>query len=388
MGMRASNGFATLSAIPMILISNSVFANFAGKMSSISPSLFRTGAPDQLLLVVVFCTLLLLVLTLFLAIYTIHLRLVSMRRAQRWKRLEQTWEPALKKVLAGERSPFDAWKRVRHRDRVYFVDFLLRYADGLPGEDQQILVKIAGGFLTYAAGHMKKLDPERYARSIHTLGLLGLETFSAEIIAALDDPSPLVNIVAARALLRSGRLDYVEAVLRRVERFKAWSSGFLASMLAAAGPEAVPLLRQIFSDDARPAWLRAAVADGLLEQDDAAADIAARVLQTGRDRELVTAALRLLKRTGRPEHSAILRELCNSPDFVIRAHAVSALASLGNPRDIQQLRRFFEDPSSWVAIHAAWAIKEQGGEQVLRELVASHHPRAKLALQVLSERLI
>ena len=111
------------------------------------------------------------------------------------------------------------------------------------------------------------------------------------------------------------------------------------------------------------------------------------MLQTERERELVTAALRLLKRTGRPEHSAILRELCNSPDFVIRAHAVSALASLGNARDIQQLRRFFEDPSSWVAIHAAWALKEGGGE-VLRELVASHHPRAKLALQVLSERLI
>jgi HEAT repeat protein len=358
-------------------------------MSSIFPSLFPTGALDQLFLVVVFCTLLLLALTLFFAIYTIHLRLAHMRKAQRWKRLEQIWEPALKKVLAGERSPFVAWKRVRPRDRRYFVDFLLRYADGLPGEDQQILVKTAGGFLIYVADHMKKVDPERYARSIHTLGLLGLETFSAAIIAALDDPSPLVNMVAARALLRNGRLDYVEAVLRRAKRFKDWSSGFLASMLVAAGPEAVPLLRQIFLDVARPTWLRASVADALVEQNDAAAaDIAARVLQTETDRELVTAALRLLKRTGRPEHSAILRELCNSPDFVIRAHAVSALASLGNARDIQQLWRFFEDPSSWVAIHAAWALKERGGEEVLRELVACHHPRAKLALQVLSERLL
>lgn len=347
----------------------------------------QPNAPDPFLLVVVFCTLLLLALALFLAIYTIHLRLANMRKAQRWNRLEQTWEPALKKILAGEVTPFAAWKRVRPKDRLYFVDFLLRYADGLPGEDQQILVETAGSFLTHVAGHMRKVDPERYARSIHTLGLLGLETFSPEIIAALDDPSPLVNMVAARALLRNGRLDYVEAVLRRVERFQGWSSGFLASMLASAGPEAVPLLRQVFSDVAKPAWLRAAVADALLEQNDAAtADIAARVLQTERDRELVTAALRLLKRTGRPEQSAILRELCYSPDFVIRAHAVSALASLGNARDIQQLRRFFDDPSSWVAIHAAWALKEKGGEGVLRELVASRHPRAKLALQVLAER--
>lgn len=330
-------------------------------MSASSPSLFPTGALDQLFLVVVFCTLLLVALALFFAIYTIHLRLATIGKAQRRKRLEQTWEPALKKILAGEHSPLVAWKHVRPEERLYFVDFLLRHADGRHGEEQQLLVKTASGFLTYVSHNLRKVDPERYARSIHTLGLLGMETFSAEIIAALDDSSPLVNMVAARALLRTKRLDYVEAVLRRAERFKDWSSCFLASMLAAAGSEAVPVLRQVFSDVARPTWLRAAVADAVLAQNDAAAaDIAARVLKTETDRELVMAALRLLKRMGRPEHSAIPRALCASPDFGIRAHAVSALASLGNARDIQQLRRFFEDASSWVAIHAAWALKEAG----------------------------
>lgn len=355
-------------------------------MRSIYTSFFRAGASDRLLLIVIVCTLLLLALALFLAIYTIRLRLANMRKAQRWERLEKRWEPVIEKVLAGERSPLAPWKRVKPRDRIYFVDFLLRYADGLPGEEQRLLVKTAGGFLTAVGRNIKKADPERYASSIHTLGLLGLDTFSGEIIAAMDDPSPLVNMVAARALLRNGRIDYVEAVLQRVNRFKDWSSGFLAAMLASAGPEASPLLREIFSDVARPVRLRAAVADALLELKDAAAeDTAVRVLQTETDRDLVAATLRLMKQIGRPKDVTIVRALCDSPDFVIRAHAVSALASLGTARDLQQLRRFFDDPSSWVAIHAAWALKG-AGDAVLRDLVATQHPRAKLALQVLSEQ--
>lgn len=347
---------------------------------------FATGRLDQLSLVVVACTLLTLALALFLALYTIHLRLANRRKARRWKRQEERWEPQLQKILVGEISPTAAWRHVARRDRKYFVDFLLRFADGLPGADQQMLIRTAAAFLVDVDRQMKKIDVERYARSIRTLGFLGLETFSAEVIAALDDPSPLVNIVAARALLRNGRRDYIEAVLARAHRFEEWSSGFLASMLAAAGPEAGPPLRQILFEVSRPEWLRAAAADALLEQNDVrAGDLAARVLRGPAGRELTAAALRLIKRTGRPEHSAVVRPFCDSSDFAIRAHAVSALASLGDARDREGLRRFFDDPSSWVAIHAARALRENGLE-VLRELAASGHPRAKLALQVLWEQ--
>lgn len=343
--------------------------------------------PNWMLFGVVLCTVLLFAAALAMAAYTMYLRLVNQRTAERWRDLERTWEPALAKILSGHYSPGTALNGVRRRDRLRFVDFLLRYATGLPGDDQAILVRTASGFLKDVAHSISYVDNEAYAHSIHALGTLGLETFKAEIVTALDHHSPLVNLVAARALLRSGRRDSIEAVLRRPALFKNWSASFAASMLAAAGPEAVPLLRQILGDTTRPDWLRTAVAEALIDRNDgAAADIAVEVLQEAKDSELVIATLRLLERTGNAGHTPVVRQRCDSPDFAIRANAVSTLAALGSSSDLHQLRRHFDDPSGWVAIRAAWAMKEQSGDEVLRNLATSHHPRANLALQVLSEQ--
>lgn len=346
-----------------------------------------TGAPDRVLVVVAACILTLCALAALLAIYAVILRAVRERRARRRIRLEQEWGPILIGVLSGARPPFDVWEKVRPSDRVLFIDLLLRFAAGRIGEDRRLLVETAGGFLSHIAGRLRKVDPERYARSIHTLGLLDPDRFAPQIVEALGDPSPLVTLVAARALLRTGRLDHIEAVLEQAESFMQWSPGFLAAMLASAGPAAVPPLRRILSDPAVPAWLRAASADALRETGDLdSADIAAEVLLTARDRELVTAALRLLGRAGRGAHAAVLRALCDSPDFAIRAHAVTALASPGFGGEPGEFRRHLDDPSSWVAIHAAWALKIRGGERILREIASSSHPRACVALQALRER--
>ena len=157
-------------------------------------------------------------------------------------------------------------------------------------------------------------------------------------------------------------------------------------MLAAVGPGVTPALRETFSDLDKPPRVRAVAAEALQELSDfAAADFAALVLETETDRDLIAASLRLLGRVGRPEHLASIRALCTSSDFVIRAHAVSALGRIGEEEDIQPLRQAFEDPSQWVAIHTAWGLKEAGCVKVLREIAESEHPRADLAREILTE---
>ena len=320
------------------------------------------------------------------AIYAILLRIANIRKASRWGALEAAWEEEILEVLSGAHEPAVLWQRVNKRDALYFVEFLLRYARRLRGHERMILTELARPFLKQVADRVKGGDPERRAMAVQMLSALGLDDYIRELMAALDDPSPLVAMVAARALAREEYPEYAEIVLEKLHRFENWSQNYLASMLAAVGPGVTPALRETFSDLDKPPRVRAVAAEALQELSDfAAADFAALVLETETDRDLIAASLRLLGRVGRPEHLASIRALCTSSDFVIRAHAVSALGRIGEEEDIQPLRQAFEDPSQWVAIHTAWGLKEAGCVKVLREIAESEHPRADLAREILTE---
>ena len=122
-----------------------------------------------------------------------------------------------------------------------------------------------------------------------------------------------------------------------------------------------------------------------MQLDPLAADVAARIVVTSQDRELLAATLRLLAGVGRPGHAAVIRARCGSPDFVIRAQALTALGMLSDEEDLPLLRRSMEDPSPWVALHAARGLREVGDREFLATLADSDDPRAVLAGQVLYE---
>lgn len=101
------------------------------------------------------------------------------------------------------------------------------------------------------------------ARAVRTLGALGLPGFSAHAIAGLGDPPHSVAMVSARSLCSRRNPECGAAVLWRADLFQAWSRGFLASMLAGAGTEVAPHLRQVLGDPAQGASPRAVSADAL-----------------------------------------------------------------------------------------------------------------------------
>jgi len=234
------------------------------------------------------------------------------------------------------------------------------------------------------AGQLGSRSAEVRARAVQTLSLLGADAHRAEVRRALDDPSPLVAMVAARALARGRDPDHAAAILLHLERFDEWSPRFLAAMLASMGPDAAAPLCDTLADPSRSASARAVAADALRALHDLpAADVAAAVLGTSTDREIVAACLRLLAALGRPAHLPRIRPLLTSPDAVVRAAAIRALAGVGSADEREWLRSALEDPSPWVALEAAEGLLESGGGDILHALAASDHPRAVLARQVL-----
>jgi HEAT repeat protein len=328
----------------------------------------------------------LLLLSLVLVLATAVLRLKNNWKAAHWARLEAEWTPILLDILAGSGHPSMLWERVEERHRLYFIDFLFRYARRVRGTDAEILLELARPVLSTVAERMKGGDPERRARAVETVSLLGLRDYAPQVVAALNDPSPLVAMIAARTLCRRESPDYATVVLDRLHRFDQWSPRYLSTMLAAMGPNAAPALRVTLQDRGRPASVRVIVAGALqLLHDPAAADVAAEVAATETDQDLRAAALRLLGSVGRTSHLPVVRTLCASPDFVVRAQAVAALGRIGNAHDLEHLHAAFDDASPWVAIHAARGLREIGEVRVLHTAIRTNDPRSHLARQVLTE---
>ncbi|MBI2191095.1 MAG: HEAT repeat domain-containing protein [Planctomycetes bacterium] len=341
---------------------------------------------ERVMLLLVLGIALLLAFSAFFAVSTVVLRIRNDLKRKRWAKREARWQPILLDVLAGEREPDALWACVGAGDHLYFIDYLMRYARRLRGEERMVLSRLAGPYLKDVAKRLRRGDVEQRARAAETLGTLDLQTYAAEVVGALKDPSPLVAMVAARALARREHPQFVVAVLDQLHRFDNWSTSFLASMLAAVGPDASPHLRGMLPDRGVPVRVRVVAAETLARLHDVgAADGAARLLAEEGDRDLLAAALRLLGQVGRPVHVPPVRVLCASPDFVVRSCAVEILGQLGTPEDASLLGAAMDDPSLWVARHAARALQKIGGDGALEALAASNHPRAALAREVLAQ---
>ncbi len=330
------------------------------------------------------------VLTCFVLLFTataLLLRIKNIRTATKWTKLEESWEPPLMDALYGEGSPEALWRIVQPEVELHFVNYLLRFMRRLSGEERDKIREIAAPYLPRILRRLGRRGPERRARAVQTLGELGLAEHADRIVEMLDDPSPLVAMTAARALAAKEHPEYTEAIIARLHRFSNWRPSFLSAVLAAIGPSAAPALHRAFGDPRARASVRAIAAAALGQLNDfSSAEIAIAVLRDTADRDLTASTLRLLGRVGRAEDVPIVRSMLSSQDDVIRGAAAGALGRLGGVSDVELLERATrDDPSQWVAITAARGLRELGGVKALRDLAASAHTRAPLALQILAE---
>lgn len=341
---------------------------------------------DSVLVFLSLGVVLLSVLVLILAVSVVLLRIRNLRTATRWRGLEEKWQPAVLAALDGSGKIADVWKLIEAGEEESFLEYLLRFNSRLKGDERLVVHDLARPYMDRAMPYTRHRDIGRRAQAVRLLAELGLPEHADTITAALDDPSPLVMMVAVRGLMRPEYSQFAGAVLARLHRFTSWSPKFLASLLASVGTDAAPTIRSTLTDPSVAGGVRAIAASALAELGDIeSADAAADVLGTTDDVELSAACLRVLARTGRPEHAHLVRGYLDHPDFVLRASAAQALGTVGDVEDNARLLRAVEDESRWVAIHAARALRAAGDTSSLNQLAGSRHARASVALQVLTE---
>lgn len=346
---------------------------------SAEPGLLR-GALGGVIVAVIAIT----ALALAFAAVAAVLRLRNDRAAARWSRLEAIWEPLILDVLVGERPPAVLHDAVAVPDRLYFVEYLVRFARRFRGEERALLTELARPYLHLIEPRVRAEDAGVRARAVQTLGTLSLQEHERAVLAGLDDPSGLVAMTALRMLARKEHPRYALHVLSRLERFEALSRRFLAAMVADMGPAVAPALRGMLADTAEGERVRSVAAEALALLGDAdAGSPAAAVVASGAGRDLHASALRLLARVGTEEHADAARLAAASPEPVTRAHGMSALGRLGDAGDLARLRAGLEDPDPWVVIRAAYALAELGGGELLRAAAAGGDARALVAREVL-----
>jgi len=344
------------------------------------------GLRDSLLLLLIGVIAALAVGTVAFSAYAIVLRVRNRAHARREEGLRRRWEGPLLAAIADPERAATLHAAVDARHRLHFVGFVLEYARRLRGEEVLLLRSLVRPYLGLVAERAEESRLEVRARAIQTLGTLGLPEHGPRLIRALDDPSPMVAMVAARALARAETPEYADAVLARLERFEGWSPRFLASMLAAMGPQVSASLRERLAEGSLEPWARVVLAHALFLQGDfLAADVAAEVLPVTEDRELQVSLLRLLGAVGRPVHLDLVRSFRDHHDPVVRAQAICALGILGGAEDVPVLLASMSDSFPWAALYGARGARLSGGREALATLAEADDPRAALARQVLAE---
>ena len=346
----------------------------------------RLAQEDRLLAIIAAASLVLLLIAVFFGLVTIGLRLRSLRRQVVRTRLEQHWEPLVLGVLTGETPVAEVQRVIASGDELFFVAYLLRFMDRFSGMEIGVLRDLARPYLPRVAAQLRSGRAEVRARALQTLVRFGFEGAESDVVAALDDESPTVAMVTARALASGEPPQFAGEILRRIHRFRHWNPLYLASLFSGMGSAVIPELRRIYADAELEPVVRRVAADALHDLDDiGAADTAHGIVANGGDVELVGASLRLLARVGRPEHADVARRALEHADPLIRLRAAEALGVVGGENDLLRLRAAIDDPSPWVAMAAARALVRARGSDLLRSLADEESPRGTLAREVLAE---
>jgi hypothetical protein len=340
--------------------------------------------PERAWVVLVVSIAMLMLLAFLTVGLVLLLRLQNTRLARRRAYLEKRWGGPMLQVISKKRPAESFAYLVPRGESIFFLEYLMRFAPDIAKHVRPELETLARPHLPRIARQLSLRDPERRARAARILGALGFDEYVDRLRKCLDDPSPLVAAVAAHALMKRGAGRHAAEVVSRLHRFAAWDLRYLAKMLSDSSREADPSLRSVLLDPERPERERILATEILRSHKDGQAALeAAGMISAERSQELVVALLKLVGEAGSADQLAVVRERCKDPDDVVRMQAYIAVARLGGAGQSELLRAALEDPSPWVAFHAARSLRDIQEIETLQGVAGSDHPRAEMVRHVL-----
>lgn len=306
-------------------------------------------------------------------------------KAAFWQSLESQWEPLLLDYIRAELPPEQIWAQVEARHELYFIDYLMRTALNYPPGREAFQI-LARPFLPALTARLtaQRGDAEQRARAVQTLTLLGNSEQHGVLLQTLEDPAPLVTLLAALALSQARLHRAAPAILNQLPRLADWHLGLLSQLLSRMGPDVAPLILNYLESADNPEAQTVCLQVLTTQNHAPGVQAAVRLLSDSDKVNVQVAALNLLGQLGQAEHLPLIRSHYHSPYFAVRLAVIRALYRQQHPEDTALFQQAFEDSSHWVAMQAAQALKATGQEHVLHEIRFMQHPRAKLANQVLN----
>ena len=193
------------------------------------------GSTEALRSVVLGIMLVFFISSLSLVAIVLLLRRHHNREVTRKQQLFAVWEEKLMAVLMDESPPEVLTDLVNPGEEQDFLDYVMECAWRFQGAEFEKLREVATPYLEQVARASRRSRTETRARAIQILSMLGLPTYAEPVSRALDDPSPLVSMVAARALARKSYDRHAPAIITRLGRFDSWSNNLISGMVAGIG---------------------------------------------------------------------------------------------------------------------------------------------------------
>ena len=329
-----------------------------------------------------------MVVTLLMLAVTLVMRNLSLQRARNRELAVARWRPL---VLAQPVDAATAMPELTETDMSGFIRVWNEVHEPLRGASTPNLARIAG-----AVGLEPRLYPRLHSRSFHdrvvavvALGHIRSASSFSHVAGFLDDPSPIMSLCAARALMQIDPQRGVHQLVPRIVQRGDWSQGSIAAILreCAEADVAGPLTDATLRADAatRPRMLRflAGVSPA------AAAPIIRAQLGATDNEEMISTCLQVI--TNHADLDCV-RPLLAHPRWHLRMQAAVTMGRLGVPSDEQRLIELLSDRQWWVRYRAARALVSLafvGGEHMRAIQQAQSDAFARdIIEQVLAERAI
>lgn len=302
-------------------------------------------------------------LLLLILVFLLRVRVLIRQRRQRF--YEAQWQPLLAECVFAVPAQLP---QVSRNMRYHFLRVWNFHHESLVGASRANLKALA------RAMHLEEIARElMYTGNLRermiavmTLGHLGDRTQWHELRALVSDPSPVLSLLAARALLDIDASSILAWLVTVMAARDDWPMSRVVTMLKEVGPEVAtqPLISAVEAT-ASSKGAEAQVARLLRMMEVAHTErvlpVAGKIVRQVKSPELIAAALRLVQD---PRDLDIVRAYAAHEAWFVRVSAIRVLGRIGDVSDRRLLTGMLSDPQWWVRYRAARALLALPGTRI------------------------
>lgn len=294
------------------------------------------------------------VLTILLVVAIAFMRAIANKRARRQKAARATWMPIFHRAIEGLENP--SLPAIARRDQAAVLELWIHYFQYLRGKARTNLRRVAYeiGLDRIGAVMLHRRNMAQRALAVVALGNMDAPEAWDELVRLSNDDSPMLSLLAGRALLRVNPEWAVPLLLAQLSHRDDWPMTRIGGIFEEA-PAAVmePHLREALRWASPTGTPRMLSLLGLVHVEESWL-LLEPLLAPHQPPNLLAAALRA---THEPRARASVLLLASHADWVVRAQAASTLGRIGQPGDEKLLEDMLGDPAWWVRYRAACALR-------------------------------